>query len=383
MAESIGSQSCQPVFLINNQLPAFEEKNFTTAEICAAAEKVCGFNTIEGAQRIGGLWRLYPRSSDGRLKLLTNGLVLRGVEVSVKSRNPFLVREPTDPEDSGDRIASQPATTKLIIGNIPMSFSDNEILQSVKSLGVTVLSKLIAERDRDSQGKLTHWKTGRRFLYMVVPPSPLPKNVDIGPFKASLYHREQKTKEQQAEAECRRCLTKGHRAWECLAPIRCRQCYKEGHRAGDSVCGLTPLHQPLSFPDFIFPSVTQSGGQPTAQTLETGSCSVKEKEQTNTTKDSETNPSDSEKDRSRPRRRHTQTQLTQYRREGSGSVKRPRSKSAVSQAEKTQKKGNILHSSRSRQRRENRDRSKPREEDSSDQEIFDGDEDEFADSLCT
>ena len=137
-----------PVFILNNQLPAFEQKVFTTAEICSAAEKTSGFETIEGAQRIGGLWRIYPRNATARQKLLVQGFSLRGVRVEVKDKNPFLVSSP----DGAER---EVPATKLIINNVPLSFSDDEIFQAVKAMNVNVRSKLIAERDRDKNGKLT------------------------------------------------------------------------------------------------------------------------------------------------------------------------------------------------------------------------------------
>ena len=46
------AQHVQPVFL-----PAVKEKEYSVAEICAAAERTKGFESVEGAQRIGGLWR--------------------------------------------------------------------------------------------------------------------------------------------------------------------------------------------------------------------------------------------------------------------------------------------------------------------------------------
>jgi hypothetical protein len=239
----VESERCEPVFVINNQLPAFEQKPFSTAEICAAGERVCGYNSMEGAQRIGSLWRIYPRTRDNRQKLLIHGLVLRGVQVSVKSRNPFLVRAPNSNDKVGDRTAEQPPSTKLVISNIPLSYSDNEILQAVNNLGVTAFSKLICERDRDEKGKLTHWKTGRRFMYIALPQTPLQRNLDIGPFKASLFHKEQKTADRQRAATCRNCLQPGHLSADCTAPVKCKQCYKDGHKAGDPVCSLTPDSQ--------------------------------------------------------------------------------------------------------------------------------------------
>ena len=159
----------------------------------------------------GGLWRIYPRDKGGRQKLVLQGMTGRGVQVTVKDKNPYLVR-------SLDAKEEETPATKVIVGNVPISFSD-QILKSVHELGCTLRSKLILERDRsklildrdrsklildrdrsklildrdrDEKGKLTHWLTGRRINYVSVPRDPLPKLIQVGPFKASVYHREQK-----------------------------------------------------------------------------------------------------------------------------------------------------------------------------------------------
>ncbi|KAL8618388.1 hypothetical protein ACOMHN_050156 [Nucella lapillus] len=86
-----GVATVQPVFLLNKLLPAAHEVNYSVAEICAAAEKTSGFDSIEGAQWIGGLWRLYPKTVDARVALLTRGIVLRGISVQPRDKNPFIV----------------------------------------------------------------------------------------------------------------------------------------------------------------------------------------------------------------------------------------------------------------------------------------------------
>ena len=76
---------------------------------------------------------------------------------------------------------------------------------------------------------------------MSVPREPLPKFIQVGPFKASVYHREQKNILREAAADCRNCLQKGqHKTADCFNRVKCRQCLADGHRAGDSVCSLVP-----------------------------------------------------------------------------------------------------------------------------------------------
>ena len=42
-----------PVFFINKNLPGVEEKNVTVSEICQAAERISGFESMNSAQGIG------------------------------------------------------------------------------------------------------------------------------------------------------------------------------------------------------------------------------------------------------------------------------------------------------------------------------------------
>eukprot|EP00745_Piridium_sociabile_P022853 TRINITY_DN35649_c0_g1_i3.p1 TRINITY_DN35649_c0_g1~~TRINITY_DN35649_c0_g1_i3.p1 ORF type:complete len:188 (-),score=36.69 TRINITY_DN35649_c0_g1_i3:30-593(-) len=87
-----GASAVHPVFLLNKHLPAVEVKDFTVPGLCVAAERCSGYESMEGAQRIGGLWRLYPLSNEGRNKLLTGGILLRGLLVQPSDTNPFALR---------------------------------------------------------------------------------------------------------------------------------------------------------------------------------------------------------------------------------------------------------------------------------------------------
>ncbi|KAL8561114.1 hypothetical protein ACOMHN_033697 [Nucella lapillus] len=327
-----------PVFILNNQLPAFDEKNFTPAEICAAVEKTSGYETIEGAQRIGGLWRMYPRSSEERLILLLQGLAIRHVRVEVKDRNPFVVTTA-----DGER---EIEATKLIINNVPLSYSDEDILKTIKKLDVNIRSKLIHERDRDSNGKLTRWKTGRRFLYIDIPAKPLPKQVEMGPFKASIYHKEQK----RMDKECGKCLQKGHQAADCPNVIKCHQCYKDGHKAGDPQCHMRPTSEWENDWGSGWDSSTEAGSN------QAGQGSVEDGGKAPVERSSRSNSKDKKKDRnldavktacskpqsntpkagirgrqpqrSRPKESNGQTVLTFRRRDASGSASQKRPKSS-------------------------------------------------------
>ncbi|KAL8582706.1 hypothetical protein ACOMHN_058083 [Nucella lapillus] len=112
-----GAATVDPVFLLNKLLPTAHEMNYAVAEICAAAEKTSGFDTIVGAQRTGGLWRLYPKTVDARVALLTRGIVLRGITVQPRDKNPFIVRD----EEGRER---ETAALKVFVTNISLSFNN-------------------------------------------------------------------------------------------------------------------------------------------------------------------------------------------------------------------------------------------------------------------
>ena len=54
-------ENVPPIFLLSKTLPAApaaEEKEYTVIEICTATEKVTGFGTVIGSQKISSLWRI-------------------------------------------------------------------------------------------------------------------------------------------------------------------------------------------------------------------------------------------------------------------------------------------------------------------------------------
>lgn len=221
-----------PVFIPCRNLPDNTEHSgqYTVREICAASEKTSGYNSVIGAQKIGGLWRVYPRNVDSRAALLLKGIEVRNHTVNPFDKNPYIVRTP-----QGE---GEVQTTKVIIGNLPMSYSNDEIERKLIQLGCEPHSKLMMERDRDERGGLTRWLTGRRFVYIKIPDRILPEKINIGTATATLYHREQKNKPENAV--CSRCLTKGHRASTCANDIVCRTCKRPGHKSGHPSCTLTP-----------------------------------------------------------------------------------------------------------------------------------------------
>ena len=121
---------------------------------------------------------------------------------------------------------------------MPLSYTNNEIEEVLVKLGCQLLSAIKNECDRDTRGKLTHWRTGRRFVYISLPKEPLPREVKVGLFNAKLYHREQRAGLNKHHSQCWNCFETGHLSYECTNPTVCRTCKKPGHKQGDSTCDL-------------------------------------------------------------------------------------------------------------------------------------------------
>ena len=85
-----------PVFIPCRNLPDNTENGFqyTVRELCAAAEKTSGYNSVIGAQKIGGLWRIYPKSADSRAMLLLKGIEIQYLTVNPFDKNPYIVKTP-------------------------------------------------------------------------------------------------------------------------------------------------------------------------------------------------------------------------------------------------------------------------------------------------
>ena len=142
----------------------------------------------------------------------------------MKDRNPFVIIGFEGVE-----------TTSLFIRNVPLSFDNSEIEDALKSKGVRLVNSMKYSRARDPDDKLTNFKTGDRFVDILVPDEPLPKELSVGIFTASLYHKEQK--HSMGNTECGNCMLKGHVRKDC-PNIMCYECRTAGHKKGDPECPL-------------------------------------------------------------------------------------------------------------------------------------------------
>ena len=82
-------------FFLNSDVDQEDGNYLTVLEICTAVSEVVGGGkkAVDGAHRIGGggLWRVYLKNKLDRAMLLSSGISLRGLHISLKDKNPFLI----------------------------------------------------------------------------------------------------------------------------------------------------------------------------------------------------------------------------------------------------------------------------------------------------
>ena len=256
-------QGVEPVFIRRRDLPPAKSNAadpsgspYSALDICLAAERTAGKETIYGAQDIKGLWRIYPLTQSARNSLLIDGISLRGHTVTLHDKNPFILK-------GGD--GREIPATKLYISDIPLSCSDNDIETALVRIGCVMRSSLTLERMRDREGKLTRFVTGRRFAFINVPHTPLERFIKIGHFSAQLYYKEM-PKASKKLVSCSRCLQPGHHVTQCQNLVTCKECRQSGHRSGDAVCRALSVDFNVDLP------MASSQSKPLEEDMEVDKC---------------------------------------------------------------------------------------------------------------
>lgn len=153
-------------------------------EIKRAMEDVIGKQTdIECVQKCNGNWRLILWDPKDRALLLTTGISIRGFIVTLLGRNPNHINGKEG--------------VRLILSNIPYSISNEEVVKGLHKIGVTVgSSELKWEQYKDENRKMLGTKTGRRFVLIEPPLTPLPTSFKVAGFaNAYLSYKGMKKKE--------------------------------------------------------------------------------------------------------------------------------------------------------------------------------------------
>ena len=157
-----------PIFIVAKNLPYDQDGEVYGLELKRAMEEVIGKKSeIECIQKVNGLWRLILWEKKHRDLLLQTGLNIRGYTVTLHSRNPYLGKNGED-------------QVRLLISNVPYSISNEEIIKSLDSIGVTVeVNDVLWENYRDENRGMLKTKTGRRCVFIDPPITPLPTSMQV------------------------------------------------------------------------------------------------------------------------------------------------------------------------------------------------------------
>ena len=205
----------KPVFIRQDDIRNFEKKPVTGEELYISLAKIVKLDQIAGIQEIRALWRIYLSSREERVRLITEGLEIRGALTTVYDTNPF-----TRSHDEN--------LTRVVIKDVPLSVSDDMIRHEIQSFKHEIKGDIIRQKLRVN-GQLTNCLNGDRVLFISPPSQPIPRKIMIGKiFRARIYHDGQPTPTMKIPT-CSRCLETGHHVSQCNNALKCQLCRKEGH----------------------------------------------------------------------------------------------------------------------------------------------------------
>ena len=231
--QNITIPTTEPVFIMSRYLP----DKIDIITMCRAAEAVSGQGSIKGAYGDGGLWRVYPKTDVARALLLSQGFTVNRQRVQPEAVNPFILKG-TD---------SEIPATRLSVGPLSFSYSDEFIIRNLESLGFRLRSKLMMENERLSDRSLSDWANGKRFVWVDLPKTPPKEFVKMGPLqKVKLFYREMR----EQRIKCHSCQQYGHKAADCTNEPVCFACGEVGHKRDNPICRhFNPPPPPAWEPD--------------------------------------------------------------------------------------------------------------------------------------
>ena len=217
-----------------------EQRTLNGEELYLSLAHAVKTDNIEGIQQIRSIWRIYLKTQDDRVRLIMDGLPIRGAVAPIHDLNP-LSRE------------KEEYLTKLTVKDIPLSVSDELIKAELEAKKYEVKGAIIRQKLRVN-GQLINCYNGDRVVYIRPPSQPLPRKfVLANSFVARIFHLGQP----KTVLTCSKCLGSGHHASTCNAEVRCRKCKESGHVQSSCTAASSGLHNPRG-PETA-PGKTQNG----------------------------------------------------------------------------------------------------------------------------
>ena len=216
-----------PLFMKHMDLGVSNTTQISGYALSKEIEHVISRDEIDGIQRIGGLWRLYVKTEEAKIKLLAEGLTYNDLSVPLSNENPFL--------RNNYRKVHEKRGTKVLIQNLLLSVPGSEIEKMLEQLKTKAISGINYEYERDENRELTSIKNGTRSVLIEhdhLALNPLPRFALCGNWRCRIFYRDQPN----VEKVCYHCYEKGHVAHQCKNDRVCRICRKSGHEEGSELC---------------------------------------------------------------------------------------------------------------------------------------------------
>lgn len=213
-----------PAYVVVNDLKGVKD-HVSLYDMCVGITKVVSQQDLDGCQQIGGLWKIYLKSVNSKVALVTQGIDVNGVNINVHEYNPFVNRAQK----------SENRNVRVNIKDLPISLPNDDVERLFLEFGLELKSDVKYGFIRDSDGNLTTFKNGDRFAYVKkesIPTNGLPRFYYFGIYKCRIFHYGQPVNKK----ECFNCFSEEHFSRQCTSPRACRVCRLTGHREGDPVC---------------------------------------------------------------------------------------------------------------------------------------------------
>lgn len=207
----------QEIELFGKRIPTREEWLGHVELYKALANKIDPSH-IKGLQRIRGLWRVYLDNLEDKVKLMSDGVPLRGKIIPVLNTNPNRL----DGEN----------TTRVRVKNLPLSVDDDVIVRTLTLMKLEVISHY-REKLRIND-KLTNCETGDRLIIVKTSTLkvPLPNFMSFGKHTGRVLHFGQHKADNRPK-KCSKCLQEGHVFSSCPNDWVCMACSKSGHKRSE------------------------------------------------------------------------------------------------------------------------------------------------------
>ena len=203
MADQNQNITVEPIFLKEEDMP---EADIAPLTVVRAITLVVSPQGVDGAQKIGKLWKIYMKTLRHRIDLLAMKTVrIQAKRVPMYDQNPYKTNQGS-PEDRKD---------KITIKGLPISVSSQGIQNMLESKGVVLSSWIMYAHMRDENGGLTEFKNGDRFFYCEPLPNSIPRQQKVCGFYCSVYHHGR----DNARA-CKSCARVGHKSGDSECPAR-------------------------------------------------------------------------------------------------------------------------------------------------------------------